>query len=833
MMLKSIAMLFFAVLTVCLMLAIPSGAVHAYHPAVQLLDKEGEIIDPINGENDSLPFSTKQTCGLCHDYDVITEGYHFQTGWDVISDTFGVSERKPWNLSNGMMGRWCVLSFRQMAKKENNHPDEIDLTPYNFIGEASYTKSGPTCGGCHAGGGGLEFDREGNRYDEYLAEDPDLRESLDGDYYQSDWDKSGVVEADCFICHYPDYNFEERIDQLRAHNYQWAVVAASGIGLVEGSVDDGDVPRVSYNKRFFNSDGTFVFSPSWPPPDDNCMFCHSRSDVKKRGFSWNDLHNPDVHQQQGMSCIQCHPAGEDHQLAKGDVSQSAVAPELDKTMTSCAECHYEGLYGASRPEHSSVRPSHLDRIACESCHIHTLRRAAINGIDITSGEQEFIINPRTAEMFGDTATWYPIYERRDDEKIYPFNSILTVWFANFDSDSIAYPLFAREHSEAWELYSDELPEEIIAGLKAVARSLEGNERFNIINPVFIKGGKGYVLDSNGELSQFEHTVKCDASLSISHNVSRRALGAGGCWDCHSRGAHFFKGQRVIDLYGEDGQPITKSIGRYWGCNPVAFEVNTFHQEFLSPIISIIMIAVMFFVILHYHSYGPKRIRFFAGALEIPRFTLFERGVHLFRLIAFVLLAITGLIMAFNWTDWQNLLFRSADQLLQTHIWTGIVFIITTVLGMIIWFEDALFASYDKDWVKRIGGYLGYKGEVPAGRFNAGQKMFYWYSAIFGILMSITGLMLIFKYSFSLTIICITSTTHNLFGFALIAGVLAHAYLGTIANPGTWRVLVDGHVTKEWAKHHHPNWYNMIMARMESEENDDDVSDESNGSETDE
>jgi formate dehydrogenase subunit gamma len=110
----------------------------------------------------------------------------------------------------------------------------------------------------------------------------------------------------------------------------------------------------------------------------------------------------------------------------------------------------------------------------------------------------------------------------------------------------------------------------------------------------------------------------------------------------------------------------------------------------------------------------------------------------------------------------------------------------------------------------MGGYLGHKGEVPAGRFNAGQKMFYWYSGILGVLMSITGLVLIFKGAFSLPTICITSTFHNLLGFFLIAGVLAHAYLGTIANPGTWRVLIDGSVTREWAEHHHPNWFRTLL-----------------------
>jgi formate dehydrogenase subunit gamma len=77
-------------------------------------------------------------------------------------------------------------------------------------------------------------------------------------------------------------------------------------------------------------------------------------------------------------------------------------------------------------------------------------------------------------------------------------------------------------------------------------------------------------------------------------------------------------------------------------------------------------------------------------------------------------------------------------------------------------------------------------------------------------MSITGIVLIFKDAFSLPTICITSTFHNLVGFFLIAGVLAHAYLGTVANPGTWRVLVDGSVTREWAEHHHPNWFRALL-----------------------
>lgn len=68
-----------------------------------LRTSEGEIINPIRGENSDKPFSTKKTCGACHDYEVITGGFHFQQGWEKISDTF--SPEKPWVLSDGMMGK--------------------------------------------------------------------------------------------------------------------------------------------------------------------------------------------------------------------------------------------------------------------------------------------------------------------------------------------------------------------------------------------------------------------------------------------------------------------------------------------------------------------------------------------------------------------------------------------------------------------------------------------------------------------------------------------------------------------------------------------------------
>jgi formate dehydrogenase gamma subunit len=815
-----------------------ASTARAQHPAIYLMDGEGEVIDPIAGENAQAPFSTKQTCGMCHDYDEITQGYHFQMGWDVIDDDYGTADGRPWSLSNGLMGRWYPYAFRQLAKKHNDSEDEIDLTVYDFVGFSSPARGQPPCGACHPGGGGLEFDRDGNRYDEHLGENPDLADTLDGDYYRSRWDQSGVVEADCLVCHLEGYRFEERVDQLTSGNYRWAAVAGSRIGIVDGSVVSGDTPTVLYEKRLFNADGTITLDMSWPPPDENCMYCHGSSDVRKRGFSWNDPFNADIHQAQGMSCTGCHPAGPDHQIAKGHEPEFTVAPELEGSNKSCRECHGIGYRGAPVPDHESIRPSHLERISCESCHVPQLGRAAAHGHEATRGQLDFHPRPPDADGPGEVGVWKPDYERREAGRIYPMNHFLAVWWGNRDADGLVHPLFLREHEAAWRLFSDQVvdddedghaevnrEDEISAGLEAFATILEGNRRFERVHPVFVKAGHSWERGDDGELirSSLEGTPLAGGSVvnfTINHNVAptRLALGAGGCADCHVGEAHFFKGQRTIDLHGPDGTPVTRTNGSFLGCAPWAYAMNSFHQRIVSPYVGPLIMIVVFVIVLHYHSYGPKRIPFDPFSDEIPRFSQLERAVHLLRLLAFAILAVSGLIMAFNLHLWQQLLFGSPRRLLDFHIWSGIVFIVTTAAGLWLWLEDAVFESHDKEWVRKLGGYLGHKGEVPAGRFNAGQKMFYWYTAVFGIVMSVTGVMLIFKTAFQLSTNCLTSTLHNLIGFFLVAGVLAHGYFGTIANPGTWRVLVDGLVPREWARHHHPNWYRALLetAKIEPE-----------------
>lgn len=188
-------------------------------PPFHLRDEDGQIIDPVKGENAGRPYSPKMTCGQCHDYDKITEGYHFTQGQGE-PPTADQLARCDWTTSPGNFGgSWCSPAplYRYLSPKENESATTIDMTAFTFFTAA--------CGGCHPGGGPGEFDRDGKRYDRWMSDPASGLTSggdnnLDGDYYKAKWAESGVVEADCLLCHMPGYDYSQRRKQLSSWNFR-------------------------------------------------------------------------------------------------------------------------------------------------------------------------------------------------------------------------------------------------------------------------------------------------------------------------------------------------------------------------------------------------------------------------------------------------------------------------------------------------------------------------------------------------------------------------------------------------------------------------------------
>jgi formate dehydrogenase gamma subunit len=811
----------------------PSRPQAEQHRPFFLRNSSGEIIDPLSGRNAGDPYSPMQTCGAskCHDYTFITKGYHFEQGAESIRDDF--DPQHPWVLSPGMFGNHRPAALRQLARKKNAHPGEIDITVWQWVTESAPGE--PPCASCHPGGGPLERDRNGQRYDAVLAKNPALANSFDGDYRGSHWALSGVLEADCLICHSAAYDFAERTRELRRGNLKWAATVAAGLGVVEGQVLDpatgavtGKTPRVTYHKRLFNADGRIVPPILKSPSDRSCLGCHAEPDLQKRGFTWNDPVNPDVHNQQQMRCITCHISGLDHQIFRGRPTVEKVRPDLQATMRDCAGCHLTGYNGASVPAHLAIPPSHLRKISCKTCHIPALHRAAGKFFDTTRGDVQWDV-VGAATRIGEPQIWYPAY-RKIDGKIQPVNPILGVWWGNRDEDGIVHPLFARELRAAWAEFKNAVtddngdgvpevnrPEEIEAGLRAFEKTLPQSKRFRKVHPLFFKGDKVWELGGAGVVSSARPPTWERVGFSVSHNVapSKEALGAGGCVDCHSREGRFFSRTDLVDPFDVTGKEVREPSYRGIGLSELSYTLFSIYWSLARPWLGLVLIVVFFLITLHFTRFGPHD---FGGKPlnprpddydRVKRFSWFERMLHLTVLVTFLFLAFTGLAFSFDGWRWMQLVFGDNVTPRDWHGWLGYVFGAGVLLMLLRWWRDALLVRSDRQWFKAFGGYLGAHAPVPAERFNAGQKLYFWTVVSGGLLLLASGVVLYFAESLSLDAVFIAAMLHNLAALFGVAGVISHIYLSTAANPGTVQAIFAGWVTKLWARMHHPLWYEKI------------------------
>jgi len=794
-------------------------------PPFFLRDDYGLIIDPVADPETAAAYSPRRTCGACHDYNRITDGYHFQMGADILTDDFGGKD-KPWTLSDGPFGKFDLTYNRQLAPKDIPSPSHADMGVYEWVME---------CGICHPGGARAERDRNDHRYDDLQTTDSELAQLLDGDYYGARWDESGVIEADCLICHLGEgYNYGIRVGQMLKGNFRWAATAAAGLGGIAGSVRDNEVPRVHYNARLFNVDGK-IDLPITRPDDRSCTHCHDQSGYEKTGTTWGDHYNEGVHTKSGIRCIDCHPGDLDHNFAKGDTNNLTLRDDLDGSMRVCEDCHATGDLGAPEMVHRGLPQVHLDMIACETCHIPYKKIAAKNVIDYSTGTTFTSPVPDTAKAAGDVAEWTPTYTRDDDGKIRPYNMLLPVWWGHKEGDLI-HPLFPKEVKAVFDqmvmkavedskpkkvtpeiirrreqaLFAefddngDGKPEintsdEIAAIASALKETLRG-KRFADPNPVLVKGLKVFEANTDGTVKSYFHKQSGPVLWALEHNVAPRgeALGAGGCDDCHASESPFFFAAATINPYGEDGKPVTLPMHKMMGISASSVFSSARREGLLKPAAPWIVLGVVLVIVLHFCLFGTRG----DGKEYVPnvvRFRLHERLTHLVLMLSVVYLAVTGFFFLLGEND---PLGQGARDL---HGIIGYVGGGALLLALLFWLRAIIPAKGDVRWLFGLGGYFGGNQELPAGKFNAGQKIFAYIVILLGLVLVATGILMYFYKGTHHPRTAFLYAVHDLAGLLIILLLLAHIYLGAVVNPHSLRSLFGGKVSDKWAKEHHPDW----------------------------
>lgn len=236
----------------------------------------------------------------------------------------------------------------------------------------------------------------------------------------------------------------------------------------------------------------------------------------------------------------------------------------------------------------------------------------------------------------------------------------------------------------------------------------------------------------------------------------------------------------------------------------------------------LLAATVIILLLFFAIRGAMRIEEGRSGRTIARWNSFERSMHWYVAILFIVLAITGLSMLFGRAvliPWLGLAgFAAWASVAKTlHNFLGPLFIIGVVAMILFWIKNNLPASYDWEWFKSGGGVI--KGKhAPAGKANAGEKLFvFWIGIIIcGIIVSATGVILDFPlWQQTREDMQLSHLLHSTFALIWMAIVLGHIYLGTIGTEGAFEGMVSGRVDVNWAKQHHNVWYDEVKNTAEA------------------
>ena len=204
---------------------------------------------------------------------------------------------------------------------------------------------------------------------------------------------------------------------------------------------------------------------------------------------------------------------------------------------------------------------------------------------------------------------------------------------------------------------------------------------------------------------------------------------------------------------------------------------------------------------------------------IERFTPFERSAHWTNAIAFVTLAISGIVMAFgkffllpvlgaSLFGWLTYALKTA------HNFVGPLFAVSLAIVFFTFLKDNVPKASDWTWIRHAGGMLGGK-EVPSHRFNAAEKLVFW-GGVFalGLVVVASGVVLdklVPGLGETRGEMQVAHMVHATATVLMMAMFIGHIYIGSIGMKGAYGAMRTGYVDEGWAKEHHQWWYEDVKA----------------------
>ena len=257
--------------------------------------------------------------------------------------------------------------------------------------------------------------------------------------------------------------------------------------------------------------------------------------------------------------------------------------------------------------------------------------------------------------------------------------------------------------------------------------------------------------------------------------------------------------------GQDAMTTAGEAWRKFRNGPI-----TFYGGWL-VVVTMMVIAAIYF------AQGPIKLHDKPTGRMMERFSLAERWAHWVMAISFCVLGASGLIILFGkyvllpvigYTlfAWLTALSKNL------HNFVAPLFIVSLLVFIVMYIKDNLPEKGDLNWL--VNGWKMFKGEhLPSGRFNAGEKAWFWGGVVvLCLIISVSGLILLFpNFDQVRATMQQASVVHAVASVLVIAVGLGHIYMGTIGVEGAYGNMRDGMTDETWAKEHHQYWYEDVKS----------------------
>jgi formate dehydrogenase subunit gamma len=261
--------------------------------------------------------------------------------------------------------------------------------------------------------------------------------------------------------------------------------------------------------------------------------------------------------------------------------------------------------------------------------------------------------------------------------------------------------------------------------------------------------------------------------------------------------------------GREAGVLVQSAGETW--RQIRNGPVTFYGGWL-------VIAVLLIIAALYGAKGPVKLHDRPTGRLIHRFSTTEQVVHWCTAISFCILGLSGLIMlfgkhvllpVFGYTLFAWLAALSKN----LHNFVAPFFILAVLVMIFLWLRDNLPRAYDWQWFRRAYGFFMRGEHIPSGRFNAGEKGWFWFGVVgLSIVVSWSGVILLFpNFDQTRAVMQDAWIWHAVAALLYIAMSLGHIYMGTIGVEGAYGNMRTGYTDETWAREHHSIWYDEVKS----------------------